>query len=77
MHAILSVPLKHAISDLMGFLKREMALNQFHHYEKVGKQYWVRHLWSRGYCVSAMGLDEDKILQYVSIYLKFKHNCPL
>jgi REP element-mobilizing transposase RayT len=24
-----------------------------------------RHLWSRGYCVSTVGLDEEKIRKYV------------
>jgi len=64
-HAILSVPPKYAISDLMGFLKGKMALNLFHRYEKLGKQYWGRHLWSRGYCVSTVGLDEAQIRKYV------------
>ena len=58
-HAILSVPPKYAISDLMGFRKGKMALNLFHRYEKFGKQYWGRHLWSREYCVSTVGLDEE------------------
>ena len=64
-HAIMSVPPKYAISDLMGFLKGKMALNLFHRYQKLGKQYWGRHLWSRGYCVSTIGLDEDQIRKYV------------
>ena len=64
-HAILSVPPKYAISDLMGFLKGKMALNLFHRYENLGKQYWGRHLCSRGYCVSTIGLDEDQIRKYV------------
>ena len=64
-HAILSVPPKYAISDMMGFLKGKMALNLFHRFQKFGKQYWGRHLWSRGYCVSTIGLDEDQIRKYV------------
>jgi putative transposase len=64
-HAIFSVPPKYAISDMMGFLKGKMALNLFHRYQKLGKQYWGRHLWSRGYCVSTIGLDEDQIRKYV------------
>lgn len=64
-HAIFSVPPKYAISDMMGFLKGKMALNLFHRYQKLGKQYWGRHLWSRGYCVSTVGLDEDQIREYV------------
>ena len=64
-HTILSVPPKYAISDMMGFLKGKMALNLFHRHERLGKQYWGRHLWSRGYCVSTIGLDEDQIRKYV------------
>ncbi len=51
-HTILSVPPKYSISGIMGFLKGKMALNMFHRYERLGKRYWGRHLWSRGYCVS-------------------------
>ena len=64
-HTILSVPPKYAISDIMGFLKGKMALNLFHRYERMGKRYWGRHLWSRGYCASTIGLDEDQIRKYV------------
>jgi putative transposase len=65
MHTILSVPLKYAISDIMGYLKGKMALNLFHRYERMGKRYWCRHLRSRGYCVSTIGLDEEQIRKYV------------
>jgi len=29
------------------------------------KPYWENHFWSRGYCVSTIGLDENKIRRYV------------
>lgn len=32
---------------------------------KLGRHYWGRHLWSRGYCVSTAGLDEEMIRKYV------------
>lgn len=64
-HTILSVPPKYAISDIMGFLKGKMSLNLFHRYEPLGRRYWGRHLWSRGYCVSTIGLNEDQIRKYV------------
>ena len=64
-HTILSIPPKYSVSDMMGFIKGKAALNLFHRYEKLGKQYWGRHLWSRGYCVSSVGLDEEKIRKYV------------
>jgi len=29
------------------------------------KPYWGNDFWSRGYCVSTVGLDEEKIRRYV------------
>ena len=64
-HMVLSIPPKYSVSSLMGYLKGKLALRLFQRYEKMGKRYWGRHLWSRGYCVSTVGLDEEKIRLYV------------
>ena len=64
-HLVLSVAPKYAISELMGYLKGKLALRLFQQYESLGKRYWGRHLWARGYCVSTIGLDEEKIRKYV------------
>jgi putative transposase len=64
-HLILSIPPKYAVSNVMGYLKGKLALRLFNRYEQLGKRYWGRHLWSRGYCVSTVGLDEEKIRKYV------------
>ncbi len=64
-HVVLSIPPKYAVSSVMGFLKGKLALRLFQRYEHLGKRYWGQHLWSRGYCVSTVGLDEDKIRKYV------------
>lgn len=64
-HVILSIPPKYAVSNVMGYLKGKLALRLFNRYEQLGKRYWGRHLWSRGYCVSTIGLDEEKIRKYV------------
>ncbi len=29
------------------------------------KTYWGNHFWSKGYCVSTIGLEEEKIRKYV------------
>ena len=63
-HAVLSVAPKYAISS-MGYLKGKASIRLFQRYEGLGKRYWGRHLWSRGYCVSTIGLDEKKIRKYV------------
>jgi putative transposase len=56
-HVILSIPPKYAVSSIMGFLKGRLALSLFRRYERIGKRFWGRHLWSRGYCVSTIGLE--------------------
>jgi len=64
-HLVMSIPPKYSVSSVMGYLKGKLALRMFHHYDRLGKQYWGRHLWSRGYCVSTIGLNEDQIRKYV------------
>jgi len=64
-HLVVSVPPKYAISDLMGSLKGKLALSLFRRYERFGRRNWGRHVWSRGYCVSPIGLDEARVRRYV------------
>jgi len=64
-HLVIEIPPKYAVSSIMGFLKGKISIRLFHHYERIGKQYWGRHFWSRGYCVSTVGLDEGQIRKYV------------
>ena len=64
-HTILSIPPKYSVSSLMGFLKGRLSIKMFRRYERIGKRFWGRHLWSRGYCVSTIGLNEEQIRKYV------------
>ena len=64
-HTILSIPPKYAVSGMMGFLKGRLAIDLFKRYERLGKRFWGRHLWSRGFCVSTIGLNEEQIRKYV------------
>ena len=64
-HLVMWVPPKYSISDELGYLKGKLALRIFQRYEKIGKRLWGRHLWSRGYCVSTVGINEEQIRQYV------------
>jgi putative transposase len=50
----------------MGYSKGHLSLRLFHRYEKIGKRFWGRHFWSRGYCVSTVSLDEVKIGKYMN-----------
>ena len=64
-HLIVWIPPKYAVSEVMGYLKGKLAIRIFQRYEKLGKQFWGRHLWGRGYCVSTVGIDETRIREYV------------
>ena len=64
-HLVVEIPPKYAVSEFVGYLKGKMALRLFQQYEHLGRRYWGRHLWARGYCVSTIGLDEEKIRKYV------------
>jgi len=64
-HLVMWIPPKYVVSSVMGFLKGKLSLRLFQRYEKLGKRYWGRHLWVRGYCVSTVGLNEKQIREYV------------
>lgn len=64
-HVVISIPPKYAVSQMMGYLKGKLALRLFDRFPELRKRYWGQHVWSRGYCVSTVGLDEEHIRKYV------------
>lgn len=65
-HIVLNVPPKMSISKVMGILKGKTAIKIFKSFKGLRKKpYWGNHFWSRGYCSSTVGLDEEKIRKYV------------
>jgi len=65
-HLVISIPPKRSLSSMMGILKGKIAIKLFRSYPKLKKKpYWGNHFWARGYFVSTIGLDEDKIRRYV------------
>jgi len=63
---IFSIPPRLSISEVMGMPKGKTAIKFFKSFPALRKKpYWGNHFWSRGYCVSSIGLDETKIRKYV------------
>ena len=64
-HMVLSIPPKYSVAMTLGYLKGKSAIRV--HRELVGTKgtLFVRKFWSRGYCVSTVGLDEQRIRAYV------------
>ena len=55
-------------------LKGKYPIKIFDRHLELKKRYWGRHFWAKEYCVSTVGLDEEKIWKYVKWQLeKDKH----
>ena len=64
-HMVLSVPPKFSIAMIVGYLKGKSAIHIHRKLQGVKRGFTGKHFWSRGYCVSTVGLDEEKIRAYV------------
>ena len=60
-HLVLSFPPKYSVSEIVGYLKGKSAVRVFNRHAKMKRRYWDRHFWAQGYCVSTVGLGEEKI----------------
>ena len=64
-HMLLSVPPKFSVAMTIGYLKGKSAVRINREVERVTGTLFGRSYWSRGYCVSTVGLDEQKIRRYI------------
>jgi putative transposase len=65
-HLVCNIPPKLSVSEFMGVLKGKTATMMFKSYPTLRKKpYWGNHFWSRGYFVSTVGVDEERIKKYV------------
>ena len=60
------IPPRYAVSEVIGRLKAQTASKLREKFAWIGKVYWRENIvWSPGYFVSTVGIDEDKIIKYV------------
>ena len=64
-HMLLSIPPKYSVAMTLGFLKGKSAIRIHRELMKAQGTLFGRSFWSRGYCVSTVGLDEAMIRQYI------------
>ncbi len=63
---LLEIPPKYSISMVMGKLKSQSASKLRKRFTWLKKVYWKENIvWSTGYFVSSMGIDEATIRKYV------------
>lgn len=64
-HMLLSVPLKHAVSQVVGYLKGKRAIHLARTYGGRRRNFVGQHFWARGYFVSTVGRDEAAVRAYI------------
>ena len=65
-HTIIIIPPKYAVSEVIGRLKGQSASLLRKKFRWLEKVYWEENIiWSPGYFVSSVGLNEDAIIKYV------------
>ncbi len=63
-HVVLRIPPKYSVAYTIGFLKGKSAV-RIHRELMKERRVTGLHFWATGYCVSTVGLDEEKVRQYV------------
>ena len=66
LHMIMVIPPKYSIANVMGTLKSKSSSLLRKKHSWLSKVYWKENiLWSPGYFVSSVGVDEETIRRYV------------
>lgn len=66
LHMMMCIPPRYSISAVMGTLKSQSSSELRNAFEWLSKVYWEENIvWSPGYFVSSIGVDEETIKRYV------------
>ena len=64
-HMLLSIPPKHAVSQVVGYIKGKSAIHLARTYGERKRNFVGQSFWARGYFVSTVGRDEALIREYI------------
>ncbi len=66
LHMVMIIPPKYSIAEVMGRLKSQSSSVMCKKFKWLSKVYWKENImWSPGYFVSSVGVDEETIKKYV------------
>jgi len=66
LHMVMVIPPRYSIAEVIGKLKSQSASALREFFPWLERVYWKENiLWSPGYFVSSVGVDEDTIRRYV------------
>lgn len=64
-HMLVSIPPKYSVANTIGYLKGKSAIRINRELKRTKGTLFGRSFWSRGYCVSTVGLNEATIREYI------------
>ena len=64
-HVLISIPPKHAVSQVVGYIKGKSAIHIARNYLGRRSNFRGQHFWARGYWVSTVGKDEKAVREYI------------
>ena len=64
-HMLVHIPPKIAVSNFMGYLKGKSSLMIFERHANLKYKYGNRNFWAKGFFVSTVGLDTNKVQEYI------------
>lgn len=64
-HMLISIPPKHAVSQVVGYIKGKSAIHVARIYGERKRNFAAQHFWARGYFVTTVGRDEGVIRAYI------------
>ena len=65
MHMLIAIPPKHAVSQVVGYMKGKSAIHIARVYGERRRNFVGQSFWARGYFVSTVGRDEEVIRKYI------------
>ena len=66
-HMLLSIPPKHPVSQVVGFIKGKSAIHIARTFTGRRRNFTGQHFWARGYYVSTVGKDEESVRRYIQM----------
>jgi putative transposase len=64
-HIMISIPPKHAVAQVVGYIKGKSAIHIARTYTGRRRNFVGQHFWARGYFVSTVGRDEAAVREYI------------
>lgn len=65
-HMVIVIPPRIAVASVIGYIKKQSGALLKRKFPFMGRMIWGRSgIWSVGYCVSTVGMNEKTILNYV------------